>query len=450
MAHDREEVCVMGKTMKTSVIVPVYNTEIYLRDCFESIFRQTQKELEVIAINDGSTDGSLSELERIKTKHPELIIVNQNNRGLSCARNIGMKLARGKYVYFCDSDDILRDNNALEECYLYAEKNDIDVVMFDAEVFGDARYNKGNAYDRINIINRQYEPIRGKDYITEYFEKCFLSSACLLYLKIDFLKENDIHFIEGAYYEDNLFQCEVMLFASKVLYIPKVYYGRRYRVNSIMTSTFDKKHFQDRLMIAEAIEALVCQDEIKAIFHKRAMKMIKLALDEGLQNNLFEDRDNARQIYMTAKDVCEVGSLKDMDFLYQISLLIYREEEQYAKQMRDENLMRIFKQLDFKNSDIHVGIYGIGKYAQYFLDKYEELCGKVNSELLYIETNPQKAYFRGKKVVSIDDIAHIDLDYILIASSEYEQQIEQNIIRKYGNVFKIIKLKDELHFQRCI
>lgn len=88
--------------IKTSVIVPVYNTAEYLEECFESIFGQTQKEIEVIAINDGSTDNSLQVLKEIQKKHPQMIILSQKNKGLGETRNIGLELAKGEFIYFID------------------------------------------------------------------------------------------------------------------------------------------------------------------------------------------------------------------------------------------------------------------------------------------------------------------------------------------------------------
>ena len=104
---------------RTSIIVPVYTTESYLMECFDSIYAQNQKEIEVIAVNDGSTDCSLCILEEIKKEHSDLIIVSQENKGLGSARNKGLEIATGEYIYFVDSDDYLADKT-LETCYQYA------------------------------------------------------------------------------------------------------------------------------------------------------------------------------------------------------------------------------------------------------------------------------------------------------------------------------------------
>ena len=136
--------------IKVSIIIPVYNTAEYLMECFHSVFSQTLKEIEIIAVNDGSTDHSLDILNTIKKEHPEMIIISQENKGLGAVRNKGIELATGKYIYFLDSDDCLAED-AMDICYRYAEKNQSDVLMFDAETFGEIDQIQ-NAYNRSEII----------------------------------------------------------------------------------------------------------------------------------------------------------------------------------------------------------------------------------------------------------------------------------------------------------
>ena len=90
---------------KVSIIVPVYNSENYVVRCLDSIFRQTYADIEVICVDDGSTDNSLSVLKQYQSDHPQLRIIHRTNGGLSAARNTGLKNSIGKYVMFCDSDD---------------------------------------------------------------------------------------------------------------------------------------------------------------------------------------------------------------------------------------------------------------------------------------------------------------------------------------------------------
>lgn len=115
--------------VKVSVVIPVYNVENYLEECLDSIINQTLKDIEIICINDGSTDASIDILEKYAKADSRIQIFNQNNSGLSAARNRGIELSKGEFVYFIDSDDYL-DLNALKELYDLSVKYGTDFIIF--------------------------------------------------------------------------------------------------------------------------------------------------------------------------------------------------------------------------------------------------------------------------------------------------------------------------------
>ena len=115
---------------KITVIIPVYNTAKYLREAIDSILNQTFKEIEVIAINDGSTDNCLDILNEYALNDNRVKVYSQENKGLSLTRNFGLDNSRGDYIYFFDSDDILLPL-ALEELYNKCEKDNLDFCFFD-------------------------------------------------------------------------------------------------------------------------------------------------------------------------------------------------------------------------------------------------------------------------------------------------------------------------------
>lgn len=121
---------------KVSVVIPVYNTENYLKECLNSIMNQTLDEIEIICINDGSKDNSLELLLEAASKDHRISVYTQKNSGLSVTRNRGAELANGKYIYFMDSDDIL-DKNALYKLFFRAEKDSLDMICFDGRSFVD-------------------------------------------------------------------------------------------------------------------------------------------------------------------------------------------------------------------------------------------------------------------------------------------------------------------------
>lgn len=117
---------------EVSVIIPIYNTAAYLRKALDSICDQTLKELEIILIDDGSTDGSRGIIEEYAKRDARIRWYAQPNQGLSVARNRGLLHATGKYIYFMDSDDIL-DTQALRHCHDLCEKRELDFIFFDAK-----------------------------------------------------------------------------------------------------------------------------------------------------------------------------------------------------------------------------------------------------------------------------------------------------------------------------
>ena len=119
-----------------SIIVPVYNVAEYLSECLESLINQSFTNTEIICINDGSTDDSLKILEKYSKSDDRIMIISQENRGLGSSRNVGLKNASGKYVFFMDSDDFL-ELDALELLYNNITSNDSDVVFYGAYKYID-------------------------------------------------------------------------------------------------------------------------------------------------------------------------------------------------------------------------------------------------------------------------------------------------------------------------
>ncbi len=138
--------------IKTSVIIPMYNIEDYIGETLESVFRQTQKEIEIIVVDDGSTDGSLEIVKNYQKEHNNLIIVCQENKKLGAARNAGMDIAKGECIYFLDSDDLI-EKNTLEVLYDKVKNNNLDFVTFDAAIFEGKAKDEENYkfYDRSQI-----------------------------------------------------------------------------------------------------------------------------------------------------------------------------------------------------------------------------------------------------------------------------------------------------------
>ncbi|MBR5438191.1 MAG: glycosyltransferase, partial [Clostridia bacterium] len=225
------------KAVDVSVIIPVYNTGDFLHATIDSICRQTLDSIEIICINDGSTDDSLDILKEWAEKDERISVWTQENAGLSCTRNSGVQIAQGKYVYFMDSDDILEDT-ALELLFRKSDKENLDIVYFDADVFSDdddmdeeiKRFN----YKRSKEYSEVYS---GQDLLRIMYNNGeYFPSACLQMCRKDYIKENSFYFRPGVIHEDNAFTFASFINAERVSHINKPFFHRRLRANSIMTT----------------------------------------------------------------------------------------------------------------------------------------------------------------------------------------------------------------------
>lgn len=121
-----------------SVIMPCYNTEQYVEETLKSVLNQSFKDYEIICLNDGSTDGTLEILKRYQQSYPNIRVISSENHGVAYQRNTGVQCAQGKYIYYMDSDDLLKEN-CLETLYQYAEADNLDVVYFEADSFYETK-----------------------------------------------------------------------------------------------------------------------------------------------------------------------------------------------------------------------------------------------------------------------------------------------------------------------
>ena len=230
---------------QVSVIIPVYNVEKYLAECLDSIVNQTLENVEIICVDDGSTDSSGRILQSYKEKDSRIKIITKENGGLSSARNAGVLAATGKYILFLDSDDLLKEN-ALEILEKKAEELQTDVLYFGAECFSDdsnvkvKEHMDSDKYKRKNIPDN---PLSGPEML-EYMvlRDEYITSACLVLIEREFYIDADLNFYDGILHEDNLFSFRLILAEKRGFIISDSLYLRRVRMSSIMTQTKNHRH----------------------------------------------------------------------------------------------------------------------------------------------------------------------------------------------------------------
>lgn len=241
--------------MKVSVIIPVYNVEKYLEECLESVVNQTLKDIEIIIVNDGSTDLSGHIIRRYEERHSHIKVITKKNAGLGAARNTGYKYATGEYIAFLDSDDYV-DLNMYNLMYKKAKENDSDVVICGIEWVFDNKKKKNNVtiYEEKKISS--YEGIKA---FYNYKIQGFAWNK--LYKKCIFDKYN-IMYPEGVYYED-MFVSLQSIISSKTIYIlENALYKYRQRDNSIV-HTITIKHINDFIQQVHNCLDIISSDNLR-------------------------------------------------------------------------------------------------------------------------------------------------------------------------------------------
>lgn len=236
----QEDEKLQSLNVKISVIIPVYNVEKYLKKCLDSIITQTYKNLEIICVDDGSTDSSLEILHYYEKKDDRIKVLTQKNQGPSAARNKAIDAATGKYISFVDADNFLQWN-AYEILAMVAEENELDLIMFGANTFPTS---EGEAWikDKLCTAYKVYNPETAGEVI--FHEKASVPFLWLHFLKRDLLnKPGKIRFDESMKLgEDQLFQFLYVPRAKSIMVIEdKLYNYRISRNSSLMQIYNDRK-----------------------------------------------------------------------------------------------------------------------------------------------------------------------------------------------------------------
>lgn len=243
---------------KVSVIIPVYNVEKYLPQCIESVLLQSLKDIEIICVNDGSTDGSLKVLQKFKARDNRIVIIDKANEGSGIARNTALAIAKGEYVYFVDSDDWLDNAGVLEKLYNKASADELDILIFGGlscyEKDGKIAKSKGG-YSLKNLDKKYFNKVFGAKDITKDVFK-FPSTAWTKLYSRAFLLDNNIEFQRIKVCQDQLPFFHSMILAKKIEVLPELLYCyRKNRVGSEMTVK-KKNHFSP-IYVTYAVEELL-------------------------------------------------------------------------------------------------------------------------------------------------------------------------------------------------
>ncbi len=217
-----------------SIIVPVYKVEKYLPECLDSIIGQTYQDSQIILVDDGSPDNCGAICDEYALKDKRITVLHTENGGLSSARNNGLRICKGKYVFFVDSDDYL-EPNAVEILFQTAEKEKLDMLMYDAISFDETKNDVPE--DEINKYIRKHDYLverTGAQMFLDMSENDEYRSPVQYYFyNKGFLEDHQLVFHEGILHEDEEFNFFALLYSQRVKHIPNVLYHHRFRADSI-------------------------------------------------------------------------------------------------------------------------------------------------------------------------------------------------------------------------
>jgi len=231
-----------------SIIIPVYNAEMYLKDTLKSIMNQTYKNLEIIIINDGSTDNSQNILEKFASVDNRIKIINQQNMGQAISRNKGIKKSKGEFILFVDSDDFI-DVETVQICLEKIEDNNIVVFgvnqIIDNKKIVDIKYQT-----KVYNANKAYEILISN--------KLFNYSPCNKLCRSDFIKSNNILFPNCRGMEDFLFVLKLFFYSKKIKTIDNVFYNYVQHIGSI-SKNFNNDKIINTIKVIREIDLFVQQ-----------------------------------------------------------------------------------------------------------------------------------------------------------------------------------------------
>ncbi len=266
--------------MKLSIIIPVYNVEKYVEKCLLSCINQDipSSDYEIIVINDGTKDNSLAIVNRVAVRYDNIIVVSQENQGLSAARNKGLSLAKGEYIWFVDSDDWIAEN-CLSEIVSILDNNKLEALLISS---ANATENNVTRYAfRAELEGKIFF---GKELLT--INQWEHGAQFTIYKK-EFLLKNNLLFTEGILHEDTEFTPRAYYFLNRISILDSIIYYHLYNPASI-TKTINPKRAFDLITIADSLYHFCMKtvtDEYKKVFYSLISLVINNALSIVRQTN---------------------------------------------------------------------------------------------------------------------------------------------------------------------
>jgi len=390
-----------GKIMiKISVIIPIFNREIYLNECIESVLSQTLKNIEVICVDDGSDDMCVNILKKYKEKYENVQLIRKHHEGAWAARNTGIKAAKGEYICFIDSDDYYANEDSLKVLYYKAKEKQ-------AVICG------GNI---VNVFSDGHQEPRGEQYAEDgmhlsYIDPQMTGHTRYIY-KRDFLLKNNLFYFPYKRYEDPPFVLKTFLTAKQYYVVDRVIYcARQYQR--------DKRYPYD--VVCDLVKGLLeCYLITKQYNLKNfCEKGLKLGLHSIYANSLY-------YVYKGDKTICSL-----LNRINQIQMELTGQELWIKDEISAKEVFNSAKKVLYEMENAQkIIIYGGGYVGERLL-----LSGLLNKEKVIgfaVTKRMQKTQIYGFKVYELSELLHEKEAYIVIAVSKDKRDEMENYLKQLG------------------
>lgn len=279
--------------MFISVVVPVYNVEKYLEKCLQSLIEQCYSDMEIVVVDDKSTDRSLCIAKKYEKYNNVKVISKEKNTGLSDSRNVGIRESRGQYIMFLDSDDYVEDGYIFKIQEIVKKENEPDIVYFG---YSEEYESTNEKYIKYGYVSQKDKIYTGEEFaIAELKQRNLYAAACFGIYNREFIVRNNLYFESGLLHEDELWTPQVILRANKVYTSDYVFYHYLRRNGSITRSGNKTKHGQDMLCICKKLDILaneIKNPELKKYMDNHIAMLYMKGMTEGrlYQTNMEIDR----------------------------------------------------------------------------------------------------------------------------------------------------------------
>lgn len=440
-----------------TIIIPAYQVENYIEECVDSLLRLSVNK-EILIVVDSWKDPTVQVCKKYVNLSLDVKLILNDDKGMSEARNTGLRIARGKYIWFVDADDYVCENysafmwNKLQE---YSP----EILMFDAGVVDETSWE----WDENNYIRRdkidQAPPFSGIEFFQQYYVKdAYRTPVWLNVFSKEFLKFHKLLFLKNYAHEDEDFTFRAMIKAKKVVYMGEILYIRRYRLASAMTSGFHEKQIRDFFQIMQENTRFIqniCNTAFQKVYDRYLYDRINLLIDRIEISDIVDKTEWYQMVVKYFYEYILKYNNKDLG-----GLLMSLEVVSHARSVKPNSVDCIIfdKELEdqlficwqkgiedkirnyTKNKEgYYLGIYGTGRHTEWLFPIYVNIADKEEMKLIFIVSQKESniEYFMDYKIVNIRDI---DIKTVIVVSSFFSQNEICETIRKLNVPCTIIKI----------